>query len=84
MIREALRAAKRSEPFQPFRVVATTGMVFDICYRDHFMVGVRSVILGIPDPFRREMLDRTFEFDHDQIVSIEPLPFPSAQANGSK
>ena len=83
MIRELLKEAKRKDPFQPFRVIASTGQVFDICYRDHFMVGVRAVTLGIPDPFRRDMLDRSVEINHDQIVSVEPLPVPQAQSTGS-
>ena len=83
MIRELLKEAKRNDPFQPFRVIASTGQVFDIRYRDHFMIGVRAVTLGIPDPFRRDMLDRSVELNHDQIVSVEPLPVPQAQSTGS-
>ena len=75
--------AKRNEPFQPFRVIASTGQVFDICYRDHFMVGEQTVILGISDSFQRDVLDRTIKLNHGQIVSIDPLPVPQTRASGS-
>lgn len=79
---EELRIAKRNDPFVPFRVFTSTGQVFDICYFDHFLVTDRWVALGIPDPFRRDMLDRTVRVNYSQIVSIEPLPVPQAQSTG--
>lgn len=82
MFIDELRKAKK-EPFEPFRVTTSSGQVFDICYFDHFLVLDRWVALGIPDPFRRDMLDRTVRVHYSQIVSIEPLPVPHAQSTES-
>ena len=81
MFHDEFVKAKRAEPFQPFRVITSTDMVFDIRYRDHFLVADQWVFLGIPDPFRRDMLDRTILVHYSNIVSIEPLPVP--QTTGS-
>jgi len=83
MFIEELRKAKRKEPFEPFRVTVSSGQVFDIYYFDHFLIADPRVLLGIPDPFRRDMLDRSVKVHESQIVSIEPLPVPQTQANGS-
>ncbi len=82
MFIEECRKAKK-EPFEPFRVIVSSGQVFDIRYFDHFLVLDDAVTLGIPDPFRRDMLDRTVRVHESKIVSIEPLPVPQTQANGS-
>jgi hypothetical protein len=77
-----LRKAKK-EPFEPFRVTVSSGQVFDIYYFDHYLVLDDAVCLGIPDPFRRDMLDRTVRVHESKIVSVEPLPVPGTPTNGS-
>ncbi len=83
MFHDKFVKAKQAEPFEPFRVTTSTDRVFDIRYRDHFLVADQWVYLGISDPFRRDMLDRTVLVQYCNIVSIEPLPVPQVQTTGS-
>ena len=47
MTQEELRAAAHKQPFEPFRVVLTTGTTYDIRHPDLIMVGHRSAIIGM-------------------------------------
>jgi hypothetical protein len=78
-----LQEAARRQPFQPFRLVLTTGESYEIRHRDLIMVGRRSLIIGIPSDAAPTVYDRTIKVDNLHVVSVEELPVPSAKPPGS-
>ncbi len=84
MTQEELQQAARRQPFEPFRVVLTTGATYDIRHPDLIMVGRRSAVLGISNEPNETVYDRTLKVDLLHIVGIEDLPVaPPPSANGS-
>ena len=77
MTRQELQDAAGSQPFQPFRIVLTTGATFDIRHPDLIMVGRRSAAIGIANEPGGNVYDRIFQVDLFHIVGIERLPVSS-------
>ena len=82
MTHEELQAASRRQPFEPFRIVLTTGATYDIRHPDLIMVGRRSAIIGIVNEPNGTVYDRTFKVDLLHVVGIEELPVHPPSANG--
>jgi hypothetical protein len=83
MTQEELRERARRHPFEPFRIVLTTGATYDIRHPDLIMVGQRSAIIGLTDQPDGMVYQRTFKVDLLHIVGIEDLPVSSPpSANG--
>ena len=83
MNQEELHEAARRQPFQPFRVVLTTGDAYDIRHPDLIMVGRRSAIIGITKSPKRAAYDRTIKVDLLHVVAIEELPGKPISSNGA-
>jgi hypothetical protein len=71
--REELQTHARRQPFQPFRLVTTTGQTFDIRHPDLIMVGHRSAVLGLTNDPTGVAYDRTFQVDLFHVVGVEEL-----------
>jgi hypothetical protein len=82
MTQEDLQGAARRQPFEPFRVVLSTGDAFDIRHPDLIMVGRRSAIIGITNDPAGTAYDRTFKVDLLHVVGIEELPLSPPSKNG--
>jgi hypothetical protein len=83
MTQEDLQDAARRHPFQPFRLVLTTGETFDIRHPDLILVGRRAAIIGITNEPGGTAFDRTFKVDLFHVVGIEELPVsPPSSSNG--
>jgi hypothetical protein len=82
MMQEEVQAAARRQPFEPFRVILTTGATYDIRHPDLIMVGRRSAILGITNEPAGTAYDRTVKVDLLHIVGIEELPAAPGTSNG--
>ncbi len=78
MTHEELHEAARRQPFEPFRVILTTGATYDIRHPDLIMVGRRSAIIGVTNEPNGAVYDRTIKVDLLHVVGIEELPVPSA------
>ena len=83
MTQDELREAARTQPFEPFRVILTTGASYDIRHPDLIMVGRRSAVIGITDEPNGPVYDRTLKVDLFHIVGIEDLPAPPAAGKGT-
>jgi hypothetical protein len=77
MTQEELQDAARRQPFEPFRLVLTTGETFDVRHPDLIMVGRRSAMIGITNEPGGTVYDRTFKVDLLRVVGIEELPVSS-------
>jgi hypothetical protein len=74
MTQKELHEAARRQPFEPFRLVLTTGSTYDIRHPDLIMVGERSAIVGIAKDAAAKAYDRTIKVDLLHVVGIEELP----------
>jgi hypothetical protein len=83
MTHDELREIARKQPFEPFRIVLSTGDVFDIRHPDLIMVGRRSAVLGITNQEEATVYDRTYQVDLRHIVGIQNLPQPSPPEKGN-
>jgi hypothetical protein len=77
MTEEELRGAARRQPFEPFRVILTTGATYDIRHPDLIMVGRRSAVIGITNEPNGTAYDRTVKVDLFHVVGIGELPSAS-------
>jgi hypothetical protein len=83
MTREELQQAARRQPFEPFRILLTTGTTYDIRHPDLIWVGARSAMVGITHQPDRTVYDYTIKIDLLHIVALEELPLPpSSSSNG--
>jgi hypothetical protein len=82
MNQQELHDAARRQPFQPFRLLLTTGATYDIRHPDLIMVGRRSATIGLVDDAQGSAYDHTLKVDLLHIVAIEELAIPPASSNG--
>jgi hypothetical protein len=80
---EELKEFARKQPFEPFRVILTTGDSYDIPHPDLIMVGRRSAIIGVSNEPKGTYYGRTIKVDLLHVVGVEELPVPPSSANGS-
>lgn len=73
MSQDDLQEAARRQPFEPFRLLLTTGATFDIRHSDLIMVGKRSAIIGLTNEATGSAYDRTIKVDLLHVVGIEEL-----------
>lgn len=74
MTHDELRDAARRQPFEPFRVILTTGATYDIRHPDLIMIGRRSAIIGVAGEVKATAYERTIKVDLRHVVGIEDLP----------
>jgi hypothetical protein len=71
----------RLRPFEPFRIFASNGEVFDIRSPEMIMVLTGSVIIGFPARTEPDTFERFTQLSLQHIVKIEPLAVPT-RGNG--
>jgi len=74
MAPEELRDATKERPFEPFRLVMSDGVAYDILHPDLLMVGQRTAVVGLVGDPAQEFYDRTIKIDLSHVVRIEPVP----------
>ena len=77
MRQEELREAARRQPFEPFRIILTTGATYDIRHSDLLWIGRRSAMIGLTNDPNGTVYDRSIKVDLLHIVGIEELPLSS-------
>jgi hypothetical protein len=70
---EELQEAARRQPFEPFRLILTTGDAYDIRHPDLIMVGRRSALVGVTNDPHGAAYDRTIKVDLLHVAGIEDL-----------
>ena len=78
MSHEDLRDRLREHPFRPFRLVLTEGTVYEVRHPELFMLGKRSVVIGLTGDPAETVYDRTALVDLFHIVRLEPLEASAA------
>jgi hypothetical protein len=82
MTQDELQESARRQPFEPFRLLLSTGATYDIRHSDLIMVGRRSAVIGVTNEPTGTAYDRTIKVDLLHIVAIEELPALPPSANG--
>jgi hypothetical protein len=78
MSHEDLKIRVEHRPFGPFRVVLTEGTSYEVRHPELFMLGKRSVVIGIAKNPDQTFYDGTVMVDLLHIVRLEPLDTPTA------
>jgi hypothetical protein len=83
MAPQDLDSELRKKPYQPFRIVTTTGKSYDVTERDIPMIwiGQHTVLIGFRVPDFSPFFDRYEVVSLAHIVRLEPMPLPQAQAS---
>jgi hypothetical protein len=74
MTSEELQTKARRQPFEPFRVILTTGATYDIRHPDLIMVGRRSAIIGVTKRPDGTVYENTMQVDLLHVVGVESIP----------
>ncbi len=73
---EELRETLKQQPFEPFRLVMTDGIGYDIVHPDLLMIGKRSVMVGLTGQPGQTFYERAVKVDLLHIIRLEPLAVP--------
>jgi hypothetical protein len=80
---EELRDSIRQKPFEPFRIVLTDGVGYDVRHPDLLWVGQRTAYVGLTGEPGQTFFDRAVKVDLLHVVRVEPLESkPSPPMNG--
>jgi hypothetical protein len=78
MAPDELRDAIRRQPFQPFRLVMTDGVGYDIRHPDLLWVGQHSVYVGLTGQPGQTFFERSVYVDLSHVIRLEPLQAAAA------
>jgi hypothetical protein len=76
---EELRDSLRQQPFEPFRIVLTDGVGYDIRHPDLLWVGQRTAYVGLTGEPGQTFFERAVKLDLLHISRVEPLTVPPKQ-----
>jgi hypothetical protein len=79
MAPEDLRDVLRRQPFEPFRLVMTDGVGYEIRHPDLLWVGRRFAMVGLTGRAGQTFFERAVQVDLLHVIRIEPIE-PTAQA----
>ncbi len=79
---EELQERARRQPFQPFRVILTTGATYDIRHSDLIMVGRRSATIGVTKNPEATRYDIATQVDLLHVVGVEDISATTMTPNG--
>jgi hypothetical protein len=77
-----LKSELKKEPFQPFRIVTTSGKTYDVTEKDRDMLMVlkRVVVIGLRVAENDPDFDRYEVVSLLHIVRLEPIPVSEQQS----
>jgi hypothetical protein len=73
MAPDELRDILRRQPFEPFRLVMTEGIGYEIRHPDLLWVGQRSAYVGLISQPSQTYYERSVKVDLLHIIRLEPL-----------
>jgi hypothetical protein len=69
-----IAAALGRKPFEPFRIVTSDGVVYDVRHPEMVIVSFTSAVVGFPDPDRQRVATRFDIVALEHIVRLEQMP----------
>ena len=76
-----LRDTLRHQPFEPFRLVMTDGVGYDILHPDLLLVGMHTAVVGLTGTPGQTFFERTVKVDLQHIIRVEPLQTAQPKSN---
>ncbi len=73
MSADTLREILHTKPFEPFRVVMSSGERYNVMHPEMALVTSRSLILALPDPTQPEG-ERLAFYSYVHLAHVEVLP----------
>ncbi len=73
MAPEDLRDVIRKQPFEPFRLVMSDGVGFEVRHPDLLWVGRRIAMVGLTGEPGQTFFERAVQVDLLHVIRIEPL-----------
>ncbi|MBV9123306.1 MAG: hypothetical protein JO112_08115 [Planctomycetes bacterium] len=77
-----LKARFRDKPFNPVRIVTTTGQTYDIFHPDLVLVTRRFLEVGTPSTDDPALADQVTRVAILHITELQDLPKPGVPPNG--
>ena len=77
---EDIQQRLRQQPFQPFRIICTEGLRYEIQHPDLVLIGARSLTIGFATETRPGIYDRIIPVALIHVVAIEEIPSKVAQS----
>ena len=75
--------ALHHQPFEPFRLVMTEGVGYDISHPDLVMVGLTAAVVGLTGEMGQRFFERTVKIDLNHVIRLEPIDkAQSVRTNG--
>jgi hypothetical protein len=68
-----LRDRLRNRPFEPFRIVTSDGVTYDVRHPDLVLVTTGSAVVGFPDPSTPGIAGRYDIISLNHIVRLEQI-----------
>lgn len=65
-------------PFVPLRFFVADGTVYDIRHPEQCVVGLHSIVVGVPGPAGIAPYERLVRIGCEHVVRIEPIQLPVA------
>lgn len=69
------------QPFEPFRLVMTDGVGYDIRHPDLLMVGLQTATVGLSGEKAQQFYERTVKVDLLHVIRLEPLETASKSSS---
>ena len=82
MTHEELQSMARRQPFEPFRVILTTGATYAVRHPDLIMVGRRSAIIGVTKRPDGTYYENTIQVELLHVVGVEGIAMSPSSPNG--
>jgi hypothetical protein len=80
---EDIQSRLRQKPFQPFRLICSEGLTYEILHPDLVFVGQREVQIGFATKRRPTVYDRRVHVAMVHVVGMEDLPLATVPENGT-
>jgi hypothetical protein len=77
MAPEELRTVLRQQPFEPFRLVMTDGVGFEIRHPELLMIGQRTAVVGVTGEPGQVFYEHAVRVDLLHVIRVEPLATPA-------
>ncbi len=71
MTSEELRQTSKQQPFEPFRLVMTDGVGYDIGHPDFLMIGRHTAFVGLPGQPGDVFYERSVKVDLRHVIRVE-------------
>lgn len=79
-----LLQALRKRPFEPFRLSISDGSSYDVRHPELVMVGLGSLVIGVPAAGQPGLYERYETIALNHIVKMLPLEAPAPMASNGK